>query len=227
MTDRASTSLFDRWSRTYDSTTLQRLTYRPVHDAVLRRLGVIRPTVVLDLGCGTGQLTERLVDELPQSKVIGLDLSAGMLRRADARLGASGATSLLRADAMHLPFSDDTFDAVVCTESFHWYPDQQQVLAGLADVVRPGGRVVIVSVAAVTDAGDRMLRMATSAGGNTIRALAPRRLRNVLARSGFEVIAQRRIPRVGLVPWPVLTEARLGASVLRDTVVRPSEKFSA
>ncbi len=209
MTARASTSLFDRWSQTYDSPTLQRLTYRPVHDAVLRRLRLRRPATLLDLGCGTGQLTERLARELSPTRVVGLDLSAGMLRSATDRLAPLDNVSLTRADAMHLPFPTGAFDAVVCTESFHWYPDQRQVVAGLVDVVRPGGHVIIVSVAAVTDTGDRVIRAATSAGGNTIRALPPRRLRNVLAHAGFEIIAQRRIPRVGLVPWPVLTEAHL------------------
>ncbi|MEO1057744.1 MAG: class I SAM-dependent methyltransferase [Actinomycetota bacterium] len=216
MTGRASTALFDRWSRTYDSPTLQRLTYRPLHDAVSRRLVRTQPAVLLDLGCGTGQLTQRLVHDLPQSRVVGLDLSAGMIRRASDRHAPAGDATLLQANAMHLPFPANTFDAVVCTESFHWYPNQQQVLDGLADVVRPGGHVVIVSVAAVTDAGDRMIRAASSAGGNTIRALPPRRLRDGLLRSGFEIVDQRRIPRVGLIPWPVLTEARLGMGVPHD-----------
>lgn len=199
---------FDRWSRTYDSPTLQRLTYRPIHDAVLRRLRRAEPKSVLDLGCGTGQLTQRLVHEFPDARVIGLDLSAGMLAEAAERFDSPDDPRLLRADAEHLPIAAGSFDAVACTESFHWYGDQRGALGEIANVLRPGGCLLIVSIATVTDVGDRLLRRATRPGGSTIRALPPHRLRRLVSGSGFDVVDQRRIPRAGLVPWPVLTEAR-------------------
>ena len=60
----------------------------------------------------------------------------------------------------------------------------------------------------LTDVGDRVLRGASSAGGTTVRALPPHRVRALLDQSGFEVLTQRRIPRMGVAAWPVLTEAR-------------------
>ncbi len=201
--------LFDRWSRTYDSPTLQRLTYRPIHDAVMRRLRRDRPGSVLDLGCGTGQLTERLVREFPDARVVGLDLSVGMLDEAADRLDTRPAARLVCADAERLPLGPASFDAVVCTESFHWYDDQGLALREIARVLRPGGRLIIVSIATLTEAGDRLLRRATRRAGAPIRALPPHRLRRLAVDAGFDVVDQRRIPRAGLVPWPVLTEARL------------------
>ncbi len=203
--------LFDRWSQTYDRPALQRLAYRPIHDVVLRRVLQAQPTSVLDLGCGTGQLTERLADSLPRVRIVGLDLSAGMLGEAARRLDRAGGPWLVRADAEWLPFAVASFDTVVCTESFHWYPDQARALDQIARVLRPGGQLLIASIATVTDIGDRLLRQATGASGNPVRALPPRRLRRLLVRSGFAVVEQRRIPRAGLVPWPVLTEARANA----------------
>lgn len=204
-----SAALFDRWSVTYDDPGLQRFTYRPVHDAVLTRIDGTRPGTLVDLGCGTGQLTQRLVCSFPGAAVVGVDLSAGMLTEAARRLGrAGGAGPLVRADAQQLPFAASTVDVVVCTESFHWYPDQARTLGELARVLKPGGRLLIGSIAAVTGTGDRLLRRATGAGGRTVRALPPQRMRRLLDRSGFEVIHQRRIPRLGLLAWPVLTDAR-------------------
>lgn len=203
---RVGSMLFDRWSAVYDRPGFQDATYRPVHDAVLARLAATQPEMILDLGCGTGQLTRRLTDEFPAAVVVGLDYSAGMLDEARRRVGVRA--NLVRADAEFLPFSSASVDVVVCTESFHWYRDQQRALAALASVVRPGGRLVIASIAAVTDIGESAVRRWSSAGGQPVRALTPRRLQDRLTGAGFEVTHQRRIPRVGFAPWPMLTDAR-------------------
>lgn len=203
-------AFFDRWSATYDRSALQLLTYRPIHDAVLARLDGVEPSTVIDLGCGTGQLTQRLRRRFPDANIVGVDLSDGMLTEAAGRLREVGgdAPPLVQADAMQLPFAASSVDVVVCTESFHWYPDQAGALAEIARVLDPDGRLLIASIATVTLAGDRLLRRVTSAGGRTIRALPPRRMCELLVRTGFEVISQRRIPRLGPAAWPVLTDAR-------------------
>ena len=205
-----SAALFDRWSATYDLPGLQLLTYRPIHDAVLAQLDGLESSTVVDLGCGTGQLTQRLIRTFPDADIVGVDVSDGMLTEAAGRLRQVGgdAQPLVRADALQLPFAARSVDLVVCTESFHWYPDQASALAELARVLNPGGRLLIASIATVTGAGDRLLRGVTGAGGTTIRAIPPNRMRRLLARSGFEVISQRRVPRLGLIAWPVLTDAR-------------------
>jgi ubiquinone/menaquinone biosynthesis C-methylase UbiE len=196
--------LFDRWSRTYDRPGLQLATYRPIHDAVLARLDDEDPDAVLDLGCGTGQLTRRLARRFPGADVIGVDASAGML--AEARAAGADGPALVHADALRLPFDPAAFDVVTCTESFHWYPDQAQALTEIRRVLAPGGHLIVVSIATVTGLGDDLVRRLTRATGQPVRALPPRRLRALLGRSGFRVDAQHRLPRLQ-PPWPVLTAA--------------------
>lgn len=203
---RVGSMLFDRWSAVYDRPRFQDSTYRPVHDAVLARLTEVPPQIVLDLGCGTGQLTRRLTQEFPDAEVVGLDYSAGMLGKARHRVGSSA--DLVHADAQYLPFRSASVDVVVCTESFHWYGDQRRAVAALAEVLRPGGQLVVASIAAVTDVGESVVRKWSSVGGQPVRALTPRHLRDLLTSGGFEVVHQRRVPRIGFAPWPVLTEAR-------------------
>ena len=203
---RARSTLFDRWSEVYDRRGVQAATYRPVHDAVLARLARAQPRLVVDLGCGTGQLTRRLTQQFPDAEVVGVDYSSGMLHEANLRVGHTA--QLVHADASALPLRAASADIVVCTESFHWYPDQRRTLEVLAQVLRPGGQLVIASIAAVTGLGESAVAAFSTAGGQPVRALTPRHLRDRLIDVGFEVLHQRRVPRVGLVPWPVLTDAR-------------------
>jgi len=203
----AESIFFDLWSATYDRPGLQQATYRPIHNAVLARLEGARPERILDLGCGTGQLTERLATTFPDANVVGADLSNGMIERAAERLVDDDTTDFVRADAQHLPIAGGTFDVVTCTESFHWYADQQAAAAELARLVKPGGRVIIASIATVTGFADDAIQRATALAGRPVKAIPKRELRRLLAEAGFDVRHQGRIPRLGFVPWPVLTDA--------------------
>jgi ubiquinone/menaquinone biosynthesis C-methylase UbiE len=206
----SSTRFFDGWARSYDRRGLQAVAYRPIHDAVLARLDDVSPSTVVDLGCGTGQLTRRLVERFPEATVVAVDLSPGMLAKAAGRLDAisAGHAAIVCADATRLPVAPASIDVVVCTESFHWYRDQARTLDGLAEFVRPGGRLLIASSAMVTRLGDDVVRRVTAMTGRPVRALPPARLRHLLETTGFEVLHQRRIPRLGPAAWPVLTDAR-------------------
>ncbi len=166
---------------------------------------------MLDLGCGTGQLTQRLGEQFPEATVVGADLSDGMLERAAERAEADDAVANLRgfvrADAQRLPLAGGSFDVVTCTESFHWYADQEAAVAELARILRPGGRLVIASIATVTGFADDAIQRATELAGRPIRPIPKRRLKKLLESDQFEVTHQGRIPRLGFVPWPMLTDA--------------------
>lgn len=108
-----------------------------------------------------------------------------------------------------LAAAQPSVDVVVCTESFHWYRDQVQVMSGLAALMRPEWQLLVASIASVTNVGDSAVRQLSSVAGQSIRALTPRRLKGLLTTAGFDVVYQQRVPRLGFVPWPALTEARL------------------
>ena len=177
---------------------------------MLERLGNLASSTVVDLGCGTGQFTRRISSRFPDAAVIGVDFSEGMLLEAAERLGrqTTGRHALIQADAEQLPFRRSSVDVVVCSESFHWYHDQAATLDGLADALRPGGQLLIASIAMVSGLGDDIVRRVTSLRGQPIRALPPNRLRALLTHAGFAVTHQRRIRRLAMIGWPVITEAR-------------------
>ncbi len=197
--------LFDAWSRVYDLPLVQAATYRPVHDAVLRALRAQPHARVLDLGCGTGQLGARIVRSRLPITVIGCDFSAGMLERAARR---TRRVRWVRGDAARLPFADASFDAVVSTEAFHWFPDQHAALAECFRVLVPNGRLLLALVntpfrlvSDVMYAGSRII-------GQPFYWPTIAALRRQLEAAGFRVERQRRVFRLsGFLLPPVLAQA--------------------
>ena len=99
---------------------------------------------VLDVGCGTGMLSERLLGAFPSCRLAGVDLSPAMVERARARL--AGRAEVREVDAERLPFHDGAFDLVVCNDSFHHYPDPDRAAFQMWRVLRKGGALVLGDV---------------------------------------------------------------------------------
>ncbi|MBW3589170.1 MAG: methyltransferase domain-containing protein [Actinobacteria bacterium] len=92
----------------------------------------------LDVGCGPGTYLEKLSHR--SEIVVGVDLSPGMVQ--EARKATSTVTV---ADALHLPFIEDTFDTTLCIHMLYHVPDIEAAIAELRRVTRPGGRVVVAT----------------------------------------------------------------------------------
>jgi ubiquinone/menaquinone biosynthesis C-methylase UbiE len=98
------------------------------------------PRTILDIACGTGIVTRRLLR--PERTVAGVDRSSGMLELAGQRLPGG----VVRGDANRLPIASDAVDAVVIVWLLHLLPDPASVLAEAARVLRPGRGVLITTV---------------------------------------------------------------------------------
>ena len=100
---------------------------------------------VLDVGTGTARLPRALLFQPSfRGRVVGLDLSRRMLKRAVKLAGQyADQLTLIWQDARDLPFHDNSFDAVCCLEALEFTPDPKAVLAELVRVLRPGGVLLI------------------------------------------------------------------------------------
>jgi demethylmenaquinone methyltransferase/2-methoxy-6-polyprenyl-1,4-benzoquinol methylase len=110
--------------------------------ATIAALGLPADSLLLDLACGTGDLTR--LARARGHRVNGADLSAGMLA-----VNATGAP-LVQADCSRLPFPDGAFDGLVCGYALRNFTDLAGALGETARVLRPGGRVAILEVDAPT-----------------------------------------------------------------------------
>ena len=122
--------------------------------AVLHTLAATKPgDDVLEVGCGAGHV----LGQFQNVNRYGIDLSEGMLARIRRRLGDT--VELTRGSAMDLPFASNSFDVVLCTEVLEHVPDPAVVVAELARVTKPNGRVIVSIPNEVNiDRAKRMLR---------------------------------------------------------------------
>lgn len=103
---------------------------------------------VLDLGCGPGTTTAALAAMLPATEWIGGDLAGRMLRLAKRRLAHTGIrASLVRCDALALPFAAASVDGIVGHSFLYLVPEERQVLQAAYRVLRPGGRIAFMEPA--------------------------------------------------------------------------------
>lgn len=108
---------------------------------VLDRLPLSGTETVLDAGCGSGRVTQALVERLPQGHVIGVDGSPEMIAAARERLGTS--VELVIADLESFDLGGRRVDAVLSTATFHWIADHAKLFARLAANMRSGGRLAV------------------------------------------------------------------------------------
>lgn len=107
----------------------------------LIELLAIAPTAdILDVGCGTGNLTAEL-REITAGRVVAIDPAAGMIRQAQALYGSRDIDFRI-ASGDALPFAAE-FDLIFCSSAFQWFRKPAATLANFARALRPGGRVGI------------------------------------------------------------------------------------
>jgi phosphatidylethanolamine/phosphatidyl-N-methylethanolamine N-methyltransferase len=113
-------------------------------ESAVRRLNVRQGEQILEVGVGTG-LSLPLYPR--HCKVVGIDLSSGMLEKARARVRAHGLehVELARMDAGRMEFSDDTFDTIMAAYVVTAVPDYRRVVTEMIRVCRPGGRIIMLN----------------------------------------------------------------------------------
>lgn len=143
--DPAVIEMFDELSGGYD--VFNRIVTVNLDLLWRKRLVDLCPAVdrALDFGCGTGDLTERLLEEGRAKRVVGVDITPGMLRRARRKASAGGYAARVRhmiANGERLPFADAAFDLVVSAFVMRNVGHREMAYREIVRVLKPGGSLV-------------------------------------------------------------------------------------
>jgi ubiquinone/menaquinone biosynthesis C-methylase UbiE len=105
------------------------------------RVAVAEPRDVLETAAGTGVLTRAMAAKLThQARIVATDLNQPMLDHAAAQQRGEGRVTWRQADALSLPFEDQSFDAVACQFGAMFFPDKVEGYRQARRVLKPGGR---------------------------------------------------------------------------------------
>ena len=171
---------------------------------------------ILDLAAGTGDFTIALSTALPSARIVAADLSQNMLREADRKFIERGMShvSTVQCNALHLPFKDDTFDAITCAFGVRNFSDLGRGLAEMYRTLRPGGVAVILELCEPARRISRRLyklhafRVIPILGGlfghnkkayaylpESIQRMTQREgMKNIMEETGFERVSFRVFP---------------------------------
>lgn len=213
----------------------------PFHDL----LALVEPAPsprVLDLGCGTGELTRLAHEKLGARETLGVDASQAMLERAAEQAG--GGLSFRQGDLAS--FSEGGFDLVLSNAAVHWVPDHEALLPRLLGLVAPGGQVAIQAPANEHHASHAVAREVARESAfagpldgfeRSSPILEPEAYARILFRHGFgrqrvrfEVYAHPLASREDVVEWvrgTTLTdyERRLDAATFERFLDRYRERL--
>jgi len=195
------TKAYTRWAPVYD------LVFGAVFDQGRRAAIAAAERVggrILEVGVGTGI---SLPDYSPQNRIVGIDLSAGMLRKARRRVAELSLTNVEQLevmDAEHLSFPDASFNVVVANHVISTIPHPERGLDECARMLRPGGEMILIS------------RVGAEAG---LRRVVERLLQPIVRRLGWRTEC----------PWAVFarwTERRADMRLIERRPVPPFGHFS-
>ena len=142
------------------------LIFRPYAEEMARRAVAFSPRHILETAAGTGVLTQRLHEALPEAEIRATDLNQPMLDQAAQRVIAEN-VHFEQADALALPFEDSTFDLVACQFGVMFFPDKVKGNAEAHRVLRSGGTYLL----AIWDEIAR--NVATRTAGRAVAELLP------------------------------------------------------
>lgn len=113
----------------------------------IKELNTIKPKSVLDIATGTGDVAFAINKRIKTDKLIGLDLSEGMLKFARAKAkkrGLENTISFVKGDSENLEFQDNSFDAVIVSFGVRNFENLEQGLSEIQRVLKPDGKLVVL-----------------------------------------------------------------------------------
>jgi SAM-dependent methyltransferase len=134
---------FNRWAEAGRGEGMEQ-EHLPITLPVLERMHLAAADNVLDVGCGAGWLSRRLAKLLPQGRVVGMDVSDEMIRRARRASVDFENLMFVTGEAEEIPWEPNFFSRVISVESSYYWPDPAAGIREIFRVLKPSGSAWIL-----------------------------------------------------------------------------------
>jgi len=185
---------FNRWAHVYDRSILQHLVFRTSHDRFLENILPLyrhkHDIKILDVGCGTGEFAFGLSDHMKNADIHGVDISFDMAKIAKSKL-KDHKVRFKVGDVEDLPYPDNTFNIITCSNSFHHYPNKKRALKEMHRVLKQDGHLMIVDGCRDVPWGLLIFKVVEIFEKHAYHIYGPE-LRDLLNEAGFHQIGQKR-----------------------------------
>lgn len=193
--DQANQTYFDRWAESYDKGRISEW-FQYTQQLTVGLMDLSPHSKVLDVGCGTGFAVLMLGSMLTSGKACGVDISEEMISQAKAKVSQElgDRVEFQQACSDNIPYPSEEFDFIMCTNSFHHYPDPLLALAEMRRLLKPGGQLIILDNAVdrsiYTWLWDRVLRLIET---GHVRYYRSWEIGDMLRQAGYEPVELKHL----------------------------------
>lgn len=138
-----SINQFTQWAKNYDNP-FTSITFQQTNSKIVNLLNPKANSSLLDVGCGSGILLNKLLSLHNNMKLFGLDITPKMVEVAKVKFNNNPEVKITLGSAIKMPYKDNSFDYVTCASSFHHHPDPAISIKEMVRVLKPGGKLLIL-----------------------------------------------------------------------------------
>jgi phosphatidylethanolamine/phosphatidyl-N-methylethanolamine N-methyltransferase len=215
MQENSTRKIYDVHAMFYDAT-FGRLVRRRIERAI-HHMNIGKDDLVLDLGIGTGVSLNYYPSH---ARLVGIDLSGGMLREARKKIRDMGLNqaSVFQANALELPFADSSFDHIFISHVISVVSDPVRLVREAQRVAKPGARIVIVNHFQSTNRFIALVEkwlcpLCTKLGWRSDLAL-----HDLIRSTGVEIDYRYKLESIDLWETVVMTNTKSALHVLNNSV---------
>lgn len=143
--EKNSIKQFSQWADNYDNP-FTSITFRQTNAKIAELLNPAPNSSLLDVGCGSGILIQKLLSLNRNMKLYGLDITPKMVEVAKKKFKEDLNIEITLGSAIKMPYEDNSFDYVTCASSFHHHPDPLRSVKEMVRVLKPGGKLLILDM---------------------------------------------------------------------------------
>ena len=162
---------------------------------VLNELQQLDFQKILDVGCGTGEILKSITERYSFAQLYGLDISEEMLKQANDKL--KGTATLILGDAENITLETNSFDLLLCTDSFHHYPNPQQAISEFYRVLKHGKFLLIADYWKPFPIRQIMNLFISYSNEGDVNIYSKKEIIEFLKRGGFQEIIYKKIQNSG------------------------------